>query len=217
MVNLFMPDSFLAAIKRRYIEAPHPLPRIPELAAILPLLPSQVARSQILLPYLLLSDRAAFELSTSLILACRQQGEMHLPKDQVLAALHMAFRRRGRKPWGNALCIRWVEGLLSVLRDVSALGRGADREKLLPYTVRPEVFSFHLWGLYDSGLRGRALYAAPFWRLLLLDEREAHHLATRVAERGWWRFTTLGAAEEMFPAFHSLRDWISHELGRGEV
>src|SRR2546425_1121241 len=208
---------FLTAIRHRYIEAPHPLPRIPELAAILPLLPSQVARSQILLPYLFLSDHPACELSTSLSLACRQQGETHLPKDQVLAALHVAFRRYGRKPWGNALCIRWVEGLLSVLRDVGALGRGADRERLLPYTVRPEVFSFHLWGLYDSGLRSRALYVTPFWRLLLLDKREAHHLVTRVAERGWWRFTTLGATEEMFPAFHSLRDWISHELGRGEV
>jgi hypothetical protein len=43
---------FLTAIKRRYIEAPHPLPHIPELAAILPLLSSQMARSQILLPYL---------------------------------------------------------------------------------------------------------------------------------------------------------------------
>ncbi|MBI3300571.1 MAG: DUF1819 family protein [Deltaproteobacteria bacterium] len=204
---------FLTAIKRRYSEAPRPLPRISELAAMLPALASQVARNQILLPYFLLSDRAAFEIMISLILACRQQGETHLLKDRVLAALYMVFRRRGRKPWGDALCIRWVEGLLSVLRDVGALGRGADRERLLPYTVRPEVFSFHLWGLYDSGLRGRALYATPFWRLLLLDEREAQQLTAVVAAQGWWKLTTLGAAEELLPAFHSIGDWVSHELG----
>lgn len=204
---------FLTAIKRRYIEAPGLLPRIPELVAILPKLTSPVVRNQILLPYLLLSDRTAFEIITSLILACRQQGETHLAKDRVLAALYMLFRRHGRKPWGNSLCIRWVEGLLSVLRDVGALGRGAERERLLPYAVRPEVFSFHLWGLYDSGLRGRSLHESPFWRLLLLDEREAQQLTTVVAARGWWRLTTLGAAEELLPVFHSISDWVSHELG----
>lgn len=34
----------LTAIKRRYIEAPHPLPPLSELAAILPVLTSQVAK-----------------------------------------------------------------------------------------------------------------------------------------------------------------------------
>jgi len=204
---------FLAAMKCRYINAPSPLPRIAELAAILPSLTSQVAKNQILLPYLLLSDRAAFEIATLVVLPCQQHGETHLPKDNILAALYVAFRRHQRRPWGDYLCIRWVEGLLSVLRDVGALGRGAERERLLTYAVRPEVFSFHLWGLYESGLRGCALYGTPFWRLLLLNEREAYHLATVVAARGWWTFTTLGGVEEISPAFSSLRDWVFHELG----
>jgi hypothetical protein len=203
----------LTAIKRRYIEAPHPLPHLSELATILPVLTSQVAKSQILLPYLLLSDRLAFEITMSIVLPARQHGEEQLRKDRVLAALSMAFRRHGRKPWGHALCVRWVEGLLSVLRDIGMLGSGAERETLLLYTVRPEVFSFHLWGLYENGLRGRALYTTCFWRLLLLAEQEAQHLMTVVAERGWWRLTTLGAAEEVLSAFRSVHEWINHELG----
>jgi hypothetical protein len=204
---------FLQAIKRRYLNAPSPLPGIQELATVLPALASQTAKNQVLLPYLLLSDRAAFEIVRSTILPCRQRGESRLLKTHVIAALYTVFRRHGRKPWGNSLCIRWVEGLLSVLRDVGALGRGAERERLLPYAVRPEVFSFHLWGLYDSGLRGRSLHETPFWRLLLLDEREAQQLTAVVAARGWWRLTTLGAAEELLPVFHSIGDWASHELG----
>jgi hypothetical protein len=204
---------FLQAIKRRYLNAPSPLPGIQELATVLPALASQTAKNQVLLPYLLLSDRAAFEIVRSTILPCWQRGESRLLKTHVIAALYTVFRRHGRKPWGNSLCIRWVEGLLSVLRDVGALGRGAERERLLPYAVRPEVFSFHLWGLYDSGLRGRSLHETPFWRLLLLDEREAQQLTAVVAARGWWRLTTLGAAEELLPVFHSIGDWASHELG----
>lgn len=204
---------FLQAIKRRYLNAQSPLPGIKELAKLLPALTSQIAKSQVLLPYLLLSDRLAFEMVRSTILPCRQQGEANLLKKRVLAALYLAFRKYGQKPWSESLCVRWVEGLLSVLRDVGALGRGAERERLLPYAVRPEVFSFHLWGLYESGLRGRSLHETPFWRLLLLDEREAQQLTAAVAARGWWRLTTLGAAEELLPVFHSVDDWVSHELG----
>ena len=204
---------FLKAIKRRYLNAPSPLPEVKELAELLPALTSQIAKNQVLLPYFLFSDRAAFEIVGSTILPCRQLGETRLLKDHILAALYTVFRRHGRKPWGNSLCIRWIEGLLSVLRDVGALGRGAERERLLPYAVRPEVFSFHLWGLYDNGLRGRSLHESSFWRLLLLDEREAQQLTVAVAARGWWNLTTLGAAEEILPAFHSIDDWVSHELG----
>lgn len=204
---------FLKAIKRRYLNAPSPLPGVKELAELLPALSSQRAKNQVLLPYLLFSDRAAFEIVRSTILPCRQHGETCLLKDHILAALYTVFQRHERKPWGNSLCVRWVEGLLSVLRDVGALGRGAERERLLPYVVRPEVFSFHLWGLYESGLRGRSLHESPFWRLLLLDEREAQQLTVAVAARGWWNLTTLGAAEEILPAFHSIGDWVSHELG----
>src|SRR5262249_29214192 len=203
----------LKAIKRRYLNAPSPLLGIKELALVLPALASQTAKNQVLLPYLLLSDRAAFEIVRSTVVPCRQQGENRLLKDHILAALYTVFRLHGRKPWGNALCIRWVEGLLSVLRDVGALGRGAEREKLLPYSGRPEVFSFHLWGLYDGGLRGRSLYESPFWCLLLLDKQEAQQLTAVIAARGWWRLTTLGAAEEILPAFYSIGDWVSHELG----
>jgi hypothetical protein len=204
---------FLRAIKQRYLKAPSLLLGVKELAELLPALTSQVAKNQVLLPYLLLADRTAFEIMTSLVFPCRQQGEANLPKKRVLAALYMAFRQYGQKPWSESLCVRWVEGLLSVLRDVGALGRGANRERLLPYAVRPEVFSFHLWGLYESGLRGRSLHETPFWRLLLLDEREAQQLTVAVAARGWWKLTTLGAAEEILPTFPSLADWVSHELG----
>lgn len=92
---------FLPAIKRRYLNAPSPLPGIKEVAAVLPALTSRTAKNQVLLPYLLLSDRTAFEIVRSTILPCRQHGETRLLKDHILAALYTVFRRHGRKPWGK--------------------------------------------------------------------------------------------------------------------
>jgi hypothetical protein len=204
----------LTAIRLRYVSAAKPLLSSESLAAILPRLGSPFARGQLLLPYLLMSDRLAYEVVTTLVLPRRRAGAELLVPTEVVDALAASFVRRGRKIWSAAMCARWARGLLSVLRDVGALGRGTDRERLLPYSLRPEVFSFHLWGLYDAGLRGRALRESPLWRMLLIDENEARLCLRLVADLGWWRFTTLGAAEEVIPAFSSLTEWISNELGR---
>jgi len=203
----------LSAIRRRYVAAPLTLPTLPELATVLAAVSSSAAKNQMLLPYLLLSDRAAFELVDTLVLPRRLQGADRLSKADVIAALEAVFRRHRRKAWSTYLCRRWSEGMLSVLREVGALGRGAEREQLLSYAVRPEAFCFHLWGLYGTGLRGRALADSPFWRLLLLDGEEARRLIAAVAERGWWKFTKLGAAEEVLPVYHSPIEWAAHELG----
>jgi hypothetical protein len=206
--------KILAAIRRRYADPLKPLPSRESLATILPLLGSPVARGQILLPYLLMADRAAYEVVSTLVLPRRHDGGSLLVTADVVAALVAAFARRGRQPWSPPVCARWARGLLSVLRDVGALGRGADRERLLPYSLRPEVFSFHMWGLYDAGLRGLTLRVSPLWRLLLLDEAEVLLCLRLVTDLGWWRYTTIGSAEEVIPASSSLTEWGAHELGR---
>ena len=108
---------------------------------------------------------------------------------------------------------RWAEGFLSVLREVGALGRGAKREELLAYSVRAEVFAFHLWSQYEHGFRGAALHETPFWRLLLLSPPEARRLVGVVADRGWWKFTSVGGADEIVPIHSSLMGWLDVALG----
>jgi bacteriophage exclusion system BrxA-like protein len=202
----------LAAVRRRYVAPPDPLQGPVPLAAALRAVRSPIARSQILLPYLLLSDRGAFEVTSGLVLP-RMAARGVLRKLDVIAALDAVLERHGRGPWSPALRTRWAEGLLSVLRDVGALGRGNRRERLLPYDVRPEAFCFHLWGLYGVGVRGDSLYNTPFWRLLLLSAAEARTMLTVVGSRGWWRVRTLTSVVEAVPAADSLMEWLRHGLG----
>lgn len=203
----------MAAIRRRYLAPPDPLPQVGELYSVVSHLKSSACKNQLLLPYVLMSDRAAFEIINALVIPRRVRAERQLTKTEVLEALSDVFRRHRRKPWSVALCVRWAEGLLSVLRDVGALGRGRDRERLLSDPVRADAFSFHLWGLYASGVRGRALVESRFWRMLLLDQNETRAALAAVVERGWWKVFTLGGADEVRPTQHSLNEWAAHELG----
>ncbi len=136
-----------------------------------------------------------------------------LTKPEVVSRLKTLLAEHRQRPWSAGLQIRWAEGFLSVLRDVGALGRGQRREELLAYAVRPEVFAFHLWGQYEDGLRGSALHETPFWRLLLLERTEPRRLAGVVADRGWWKFTAAGGADEIVPVHGSLMEWLDVALG----
>jgi hypothetical protein len=112
-----------------------------------------------------------------------------------------------------SLKLRWAQGILSVLRDIGAVGRGKEREKYLAYEVRPEVFGFHLWALYSAGLRGPELIRTKFWQLLLLKEEETRQAIRSVSELGWWRFTALSGVEEIRPTSESIDTWMKHGLG----
>jgi hypothetical protein len=202
----------LLAVRRRYLHPPAPLATVPDLAAGLQRTSSPVARNQLLLPYLLLSDRAAFELSTELVLP-RLSTAHTLKKAEVVKALEALLARRSHRVWSPALRTRWAEGLLSVLRDVGALGRGRQREQLQRYAARSEAFGFHLWGLYDHGFRGAALHETSFWRLLLVEPTEARTLVAKLAEQGWWKFTSVGGTEELVPIHSSLTEWLTRGLG----
>lgn len=202
----------LRAIRRRYLE-PAPLPSATDLASAMTRISAPAARAQILLPYVLLADHAAFAIASDLVYPRVTSHEGVLGKAEVSAALAAVFRRRRRKAWSASLSLRWVEGFMSVLREVGALGKGRDRERLVDYALRTEVFGFHLFGLYETGARGEELVRSPLWRLLLVDEAEARRQLTAAADRGWWRHTTLGAAEEVLPVYGSLREWVAHGLG----
>jgi hypothetical protein len=202
----------LAAVRRRYLKPAPPLPGVPALALALKRISSPVARAQLLLPYVLRSDRAAGELVTTVVLPRLAMGG-RLQKAELLSRLEALFENAGQRPWGSAMRTRWVEGLLSVLREVGALGRGPHREQLQRYAVRLEVLGFHLWGLFDRGLRGAALHESSFWRLLLLGPVEARGLIGLAADRGWWKFTSVGGTDEVVPVHGSLREWLTLGLG----
>lgn len=202
----------LAALRRRYLNPPNPLGRPERLAAALRMITTPAARNQLLLPYLLAADRGAYEVIVEWVSARRMSGA-RITTNDIVAQLDHVFARHGKRPWAESLKRRWAQGVLSVLRDVGAVGQGRQREEFLPYSVRPEAFGFHLWSLHDSGLRGPALVRSPFWRLMLLSEDEAVQAVKAVAERGWWRYTTIGGVEELRPTARSLEDWLTNVLG----
>jgi hypothetical protein len=49
--------------------------------------------------------------------------------------------------------------------------------------------------------------------LLLLHPPEARRLVGVVADRGWWKFTSAGGADEIVPIHGSLIEWLGVALG----
>jgi hypothetical protein len=205
-------QHLLTAIRKRYLKPMAPLPDTLVLAAGLERIKAPTAQGQLLLPYLLSADRAAYEVVVGRVLPRRAAGE-RITTTEIVDELDRVFARFGKGSWGPRVRLRWSQGILSVLRDVGAVGRGVTREVYLAYAVRPEAFGFHLRGLYDSGIRGSALIDSPFWQMLLLNEQDARQAVRVVVERGWWRHTNVGGVEEMLPSSRSIKDWIMNELG----
>ena len=202
----------LAAIRRRYLNPPAPLPGPTVLAAVLSAIRTSVAQNQLLLPYVLSSDLAAYEVVVGLVAPQRVPGD-RITTTGVVEELDRVFARHGKQPWRAGLRLRWAQGVLSVLRDVGAVGRGKQREEYLAYSVRSEAFGFHLRALFDSGLRGAMLVRSPFWRMLLLNEEDVRHSVRGVVERRWWRNIIVGGVEELLPASPSIEEWVTHDLG----
>ncbi len=202
----------LAAIRKRYLNPSAPLPAPTVLAAGLRAIRTPMAQSQLLLPYVLSADRAAYEVIVGWVVPRRVPGD-RITATGIVEELDRVFARYAKRPWGAGLRLRWAQAVLSVLRDVGAVGRGKQREKYLAYSVRSEAFGFHLKALYGSGLRGAPLIRSPFWRMLLLDEEEVRQSVRNVVERGWWRHTTVGGVEELLPASMPIEDMAAHDLG----
>lgn len=202
----------LAALRVRYLNAAPPLPNFRTLSSFLEKVSSPIARNQVLLPYLLRGDTATYRVVTRLVLPLVRSGRA-LPTDDVVRELGQLFVEEHRKPWSPYLQRRWAQGAVSVLRDVGALTSDGGREALSDYVVRPEVFSFHLWGLWTFGRRGRDVFDPAFWKLLLLDAAGAREGVRQVAERRWWTISSVGGIDEVQPAFPSLEEWIEHGLG----
>jgi hypothetical protein len=205
-------QRILTSVRRRFLESTDPFPSYPHVAAALATISAPLARNQLLLPYLIVSDRGFHDILFRYIGERRRPGA-RLTKAELMEAVDGLLRAHGQKRWSSSLLKRWSEGVLSVLRDVGALGKGSQRERFLQYAARPEAFAFHLWGLYGAGYRGPALLDAAFWRLLLLREDEIRPTVRTLADRGWWRFTSIAGLDELRPAHESLNDWIAHGLG----
>lgn len=202
----------LAALRVRYLNAAPPLPSYKALSSFLEKVSSPLARNQVLLPYLLRGDTATYRVLTRLVFPLMHSGNA-VPTSEVVRELGHLFVEERRKPWSPYLQRRWAQGAVSVLRDVGALTSDGGRESLSDYVVRPEVFSFHLWGLWAFGRRGRDVFDPAFWKLLLLDEAGAREGVRQVAERRWWKISSVGGIDEVHPTFPSLEEWIAHGLG----
>jgi hypothetical protein len=203
----------LSTFRRRYASPSRGLAPPASVLAGLDARIGDEARAQLLLPYVLLTDRLAWEIVIDLVLPRLGAGDASLTGPDVEGHVAVVFERHGRRGWGQATRRRWAQGLLSVLREIGALGRNRDRERLLPYSVKVEAFTFHLWGLYAAGLRGDGLLVTPFWRALCLTPDGARSLLRDAVGHGWWRSRLVAGVLETYPLHESLDAWIADGLG----
>ena len=127
----------LRAVSRRCLAARPPLLPARLLATALERFPNPTARNQLLLPYLLMADRGAYDVIVGWVQE-RRRSAKRITTAELVDQLDVVFEKHGKKPWSTSLKVRWAQGILSVLRDVAAVGRGANREEFLPLVVRPE-------------------------------------------------------------------------------
>jgi hypothetical protein len=120
-------QHLLTAIRKRYLKPMAPLPDTLVLAAGLERIKAPTAQGQLLLPYLLSADRAAYEVVVGRVLPRRAAGE-RITTTEIVDELDRVFARFGKGSWGPRVRLRWSQGILSVLRDVGAVGRGVTSE-----------------------------------------------------------------------------------------
>lgn len=197
----------LKSFRRRFLAAEPPLLPLEAVHAALQAISSDTARAQLMLPYLLSTDRLAREV----IGWVRLTGTVS--ESEIGRRVASLLEGAGRVPWSASLLTRWAGGARTLLREVGWLGRGKDRDRRLLYNPQAEAVAFHLFGLWTSGLRGPALLASPLWELLLLDEPEVTSAVATLAQRGWWTLASAGMFVDLRPTMRPPAEWGTHGVG----
>jgi hypothetical protein len=136
-------------------------------------------------------DKLTFDFVTRRLWDSHLQRAPHVSREEVLGFLAEAASL-GRVPsWRESTRRKVARNLLSALRDFGVL-EGVQRKTLHPPTV-PQRAVYHLFRLlHEEGLRGRALLAAPDWRLFLWNEEETSRALTKLSLEHPIRFERSG-------------------------
>ncbi|MEW6275256.1 MAG: BrxA family protein [Bacillota bacterium] len=209
--------GMLGAFRRRFLQAHPPLPPAALVArAIISRLP-ELAKTQILFPYYIFSDALVNDVYRDLVLA-RLAGENGtLTREDLLAYLEESSKNHPElQKWAESTKIRWVRGMLSMLRAFGLLGH-APGATLYPFYLRPETFAFFWLWLRQQGFSFHEARSLELWVVLQVsDEGHFNDLFLAGQQQGWWQLMRSGEMVEFSTSFHSVEEWLGHAVERSK-
>lgn len=200
--------GMLQAFRRRFLN-PHPLlpPAALVAQAVKAALP-EVAKTQILFPYYLLSDALVADIYRELVLPQVSRGNGVLTRDAVLGFLEEKSSTHPElKKWASYTKVRWAWGMLAFLRDFGLLER-APGTKLRPLILQREAFAFYWLWLREQGLSFREARAHELWPLLQVSEPRFAELVFAGQKERWWRYEEAGGLVEFHTPFATVEEWL---------
>lgn len=205
--------AMLQAFRRRFLN-PHPsLPPAALVAQAVKAALPEVAKTQILFPYYLLSDALVADIYRELVLPQVSRGNGVLTRDAVLGFLEEKGRTHPElKKWAAYTKVRWARGMLAFLRDFGLLER-APGTKLRPFILRREAFAFYWLWLKSQGLAFGEAKAHELWPLLQVSGPRFAELVFAGQKEQWWRYEEAGGLVEFHTPFATVEEWLRSAVG----
>jgi len=206
-------SNFLRASRRRFFVDRSPLPSADSVAYAMVAGMSQVAKAQILYPYVCKADALVEQVVLRLVKPHLEGSfSSDLTKEDVVNFLRDESSSHPEiRSWAESLRMRWARGFLALLRDFGMM-ESAPSNRLLRPLVRVEVFTFFLLGLLQSGLAPAEITRHPLWDLYFLKSPEIERLLVEAQARGWIYFSKAGDVIELKSRYSSLGEWLEDGL-----
>jgi hypothetical protein len=77
------------------------------------------------------------------------------------------------------------------------------------FILRPEVFGFFAYGLFEDSVFGQDFFNSEIWTRFFLDKRMIVAFLTDAQVKGWLSFQISGDISEIIPNYDSLEEWIN--------
>ena len=77
------------------------------------------------------------------------------------------------------------------------------------FGLRPEVFGFFSYGLFEKGIFGKQYFDSKIWKRYFLTQRQIEKLLAQAQVKGWLTFQISGAISEIIPTYSTLEEWIN--------
>ena len=201
--------KLLQYFQMRYIYDHKPLPSSKYLSRYICVDKSRSSSVQVLFQYVCETHPFVDRLMTGLIGEnISKYGVFRLTKSVFMDFLeNEAVTHPEIDSWSNGTVTRFREGFFAFLRS-SGLMEKPPSVTVKKFVIRPEPFSFFLYGHLDRGFAPSEIFKSHLWERYFLSQLEIEQLLSQCQVRGWLQFHSFGDIYELIPKFDSLGEWI---------
>jgi hypothetical protein len=202
--------QLLWSVRRRYFEDHSPLPKGDLLSRFLFIINSNQARVQTLYQYICESDPLVDRLMVALIgNNLKKHNAIRLTKTLFKDFLSQeATDHIEIKKWSKHTKEKWRGDFYAFLRSTGFMEKHPS-VLVRKLVLRPETFTFFLYGLIDEGFSPSEIIDSHLWPRYFLMHEEIEERLSEAQVKGWLQYRSMGTISELIPKFDSLEEWIN--------